>query len=82
MKFRTELKPRAEKDLKSIPKSDIAKIAERLQALENDLQGDVKKLSNHSPEYRMRSGNYRVLFEVVGDCIIVYRILHRKDAYK
>ena len=82
MKFRTELKPRAEKDLNSIPKSDVAKIAERLRALENNLQGDVKKLSNHSPEYRMRSGNYRALFEVVGDCIIIYRILHRKDAYK
>jgi len=46
------------------------------------MQGDVERLSNHSPEYRMRAGNYRALFEVVGGRIIVYRILHRKDAYR
>jgi len=82
MNYKVELKPRAEKDLKSLSKADIMRIAERLQLLEDGLRGDVKRLSNHTPEYRMRSGNYRALFEVVGDKIIVYRILHRKDAYR
>jgi len=82
MNYKVELKPRAEKDLKSLSKADIMRIAERLQLLEDGLRGDVKRLSNHAPEYRMRSGNYRALFEVVGDKIIVYRILHRKDAYR
>gem|GEM_PF-5414476 len=27
--------------------------------LEFDLRGDVKRLSNHFPEYRMRAGDYR-----------------------
>ena len=31
---------------------------------------------------RLRVGNYRVLFEVDGNMIVVYRILHRKDAYQ
>ncbi|MGB0742885.1 MAG: type II toxin-antitoxin system RelE family toxin [Opitutales bacterium] len=53
----------------------------RLELLEDDLQGDVKKLTNHTPEYRMRSGNYRVLFEIEEEKIVVYRILHRKEAY-
>ena len=82
MKYQVELKAKAEKDLKSLQKGDFAKVAERLQLLESDMQGDVKRLSNHSPEYRMRAGNYRALFEVVGGRIIVYRILHRKDAYR
>ena len=82
MKYQVELKAKAEKDLKSLQKGDFAKVAERLQLLESEMQGDVKRLSNHSPEYRMRAGNYRALFEVVGDRIIVYRILHRKDAYR
>jgi len=34
MKYRTELKPRAEKDLKTIPKGNLEKIVERLHALE------------------------------------------------
>ena len=82
MHYQVELKPKAEKDLKSLQKADIARISERFQLLENGMQGDVKRLSNHSPEYRMRCGNYRALFEVVGDKIIVYRILHRKNAYR
>ena len=82
MNYQVVLKPKAEKDLKSLQKGDIARVADRLHLLENDMQGDVKRLSNHSPEYRMRAGNFRALFEVVGDRIIVYRILHRKDAYR
>lgn len=82
MKYITELKPKAEKDLKALPEKDRIKLVERLRLLENDLGGDVKRLTNYTPEYRMRSGDRRVLFEVVGNQIIVYRILHRKDAYR
>ena len=32
--------------------------------MENDLAGDVKKLTNFTPEYRLSVGNYRVLFEI------------------
>ncbi|MBM3838372.1 MAG: hypothetical protein FJ398_10475 [Verrucomicrobia bacterium] len=42
----------------------------------------MKRLSNHFPEYRMRAGNWRVLFEVAGDRVVVYRIRHRRDAYR
>jgi len=76
-----ELKLKSIKDLKSIPKADAEKIVERIKLMENDLQGDVKKLTNHTPEYRMRAGNWRVLFEIENDKIIIYRILHRKEAY-
>jgi len=46
------------------------------------LSGDVKKLTNFTPEYRLRVGEYRILFEVENSKIIVYRILHRKDVYR
>ena len=82
MKYTTELKPRAIKDFKSIPISDRTRIVERIGLLEDDLQGDVKKLTNHTPEFRMRSGNWRVLFEIEETRIIIYRVLHRKEAYK
>ena len=81
MKYTSELKPKAIKDLKSIPLKERERIVGRIERIEDDLQGDVKKLTNHTPEYRMRSGNYRVLFEVEGERIVVYRILHRKEAY-
>lgn len=80
--YHVELKPKAVKDFKSLPKSDQEKVSLRLQAMENNLEGDVKRLTNHTPEYRMRSGNYRALFEIEGTKIIVYRILHRKEVYR
>ena len=54
MKYTSELKPKAIKDLKSIPLKERERIVARIEQMENDLQGDVKKLTNHTPEYRMR----------------------------
>ena len=82
MKYSVELARKAIKDLKAISKGDRAKIINRIEAMEDDLSGDVKKLTNHTPEYRMRSGNWRVLFEVEEERIIIYRVLNRKEAYR
>ena len=82
MKYTIELKPKAEKDLKGLSVLNRGRVVERLRWLEEDLRGDVKRLSNHSPEYRMRAGDYRVLFEVAESRIVVYRILHRGEAYR
>ena len=82
MTYRVELKPKAEKDLKAMSPSDRDRVLERLRWLEDGLRGDVKKLSNHLPEYRMRAGDWRALFEIADDRVIVYRILHRREAYR
>lgn len=82
MRYTTELKPKAVKDLKSISLKDRERIIDKVEALEDGLQGDVKKLTNYTPEYRLRSGVWRVLFEVEGSRIIVYRVLHRKETYR
>lgn len=50
--------------------------------MEDNLSGNIKKLTNYTPEYRMRSGNWRVLFEIEESRIIIYRILNRKEAYR
>ena len=81
MQYEIDFKPRALKDLKSLPKKVQRQIMERIEDLEDDLTGDVKKLTNFTPEYRLRVGKYRVLFEIEDDKVIIYRIRHRKDAY-
>jgi mRNA interferase RelE/StbE len=50
--------------------------------MEDNLKGDVKRLTNHTPEYRLRVGDYRVLFEIEGETIVVYRVRHRREAYR
>lgn len=82
MRYTAELKPKAVKDLKSIPLKDRKKIIERIDMMEDNLSGNIKKLTNYTPEYRMRSGNWRVLFEIEEARIIIYRILNRKEAYR
>lgn len=80
--YEIEIKPNAEKDLRAIDKKDAVRILEKLLSLENGLSGDIKKLTNFSPEYRLRIGNYRALFEIDGNSIIIYRVLHRQESYK
>lgn len=82
MQYEIEIRKRAEKDLASIPKSDAQYIADAIFSMKDGLVGDIKKLSNFSPEYRLRVGSWRILFEVSKKKIIIYRILHRKEAYR
>ena len=82
MDYTVSLKPRAQKDLKGLPKEIQQRTIEALEKLQDNLTGDVKKLTNHSPEYRLRVGRYRVLFEVEGSLVVVYRVLHRSKAYQ
>jgi len=83
MNFTVGLKPRASKDLRRIQKQDASRIADALERLADNLLGDVKRLTNFTPEYRLRVGQYRVLFEVENENeIVVYRIVHRREAYR
>ena len=81
MKYSVELKNTAIKDLRDIPRKDAARITEKLKLLEDDLKGDIKRLTNFTPEYRLRVGNWRILFEIEGLKVIVYRVKHRREAY-
>lgn len=45
------------------------------------LASDLKKLVAFKPRYRLRLGNFRVLFELELDEIVIHRIKDRRDAY-
>jgi len=49
--------------------------------MKNDLAGDVKRLTSSTPEFRLRVGDYRILFELQENKVVVYRVRNRKDAY-
>ncbi len=77
-----EIRSKAAKDLRRIPKHDGKRIAEAVMALRSGIKGDVKRLTNFTPEYRLRVGDWRVLFEANRDKVIIYRILHCREAYR
>lgn len=82
MKYEVQFKPTAIKDLKKIPQNLVRNILEKIEILQTDLQGDVKKLTNFTPEYRLRVGQYRILFEINQEKIVIYRVLHRSKSYQ
>jgi len=81
MRYRLEIKQEARKQLKALPKEKRRNVGRRLDALQVDLSGDVKKLTAKTHEYRLRVGSLRVLFTLENDLISVYAIKDRKKAY-
>jgi len=82
MKDDIQFKPKAVRDIEGLPSRMRARVLARIEEMSNDLKGDVKRLTNFTPEYRLRIGDYRVLFEIEEETIIIYRIRHRREAYR
>ena len=77
-----EIRKSAIKDLKQISEPFKTKIHNKILELKKfpNLQ-KITKLTNFEPAYRLRIGDYRVLFDVEENIIIIGRILHRKESY-
>lgn len=82
MDYRIEFTARATRDLDDLPAATREKVILRVYAMSRDLQGNVKRLTSFVPRYRLRVGDYRVLFDLSGDLITIYRVVHRRDAYR
>ncbi len=81
-RYQIQLQPQAWSDLDSLPERDARRVQTRIERLYENLAGDVKKLRSFKPGFRLRVGNWRVLFDVDEDRVVVYRILNRRDAYR
>ena len=77
-----EIRKSAIKDLKQISEPYKTTIHNKILELKKfpNLQ-NIKKLTNFEPAYRLRVGDYRVLFDVENELIIIGRVLHRKESY-
>ena len=83
-KYRIEIKKSAVKEIESLPRQEIKAILERISALaDNPRPHDSKKLS-HENKYRIRSGNYRIVYNIEDQILFVYvvKVGHRKDVYR
>ena len=74
---------KALKDLSKVHKIEVKKILSKIEELEKFPQApNLKKLTNFEPPYRLRVGNYRVLFDIEDNILTVYKVKHRKESYK
>ena len=73
------------KDIKNIPPDILSLIKTSIEELQNFPHlSNIKKLSSHPlADFRLRVGNYRILFDVDFDnnIIEILKIGHRRDVY-
>ena len=81
--YKLQIRKSAIKDMKHISEPFKTNIHDKILELkEFSNVSNIKKLTNFEPAYRLRVGNYRVLFDVVDDTVIIGRILHRQSSYQ
>ena len=77
-------KKSVQKDFDAIPKKDLTKILNRIEALaENPRPPGCEKLTGQD-RYRLRQGRYRILYSVQDDELTVWivKVAHRKHIYR
>lgn len=67
--------------IKFLKKQDLSTRKRIITAIENLPLGDVKKLQNE-PGYRLRVGDYRIIFDRNGNVLAVEKIDNRGQVYK
>jgi mRNA interferase RelE/StbE len=83
--YRLEWRRSASKDLRRIAAVDVSRIVAAAQALADDpFPPGCTKLSGSERSYRIRVGDYRILYDVFSDRLLieVVKVGHRKDVYK
>lgn len=83
-KYKIVIRSSARKELKKLPKEVIENIIPAIFGLaENPRPQGCKKLKGYADAYRIRIGDYRVVYMVEGDILVVtvVAVRHSKDAY-
>ena len=72
------------KDLRSLPREDVARILKRVEALREDPRGEGCIKLSAQERYRVRQGVYRIIYEIRENelIVMVVKIGHRSAVYK
>ena len=83
MDYRIDYKKSVAKDLKRIGKANAKRIMDKI---DKDLVHDADRVPALSGPFagmrKYRVGDYRVIFVIIDDCVLILRIQDRKDVYR
>jgi mRNA interferase RelE/StbE len=82
--YRVIVERSAEKDLRRLPLDLRFRVADALRSLANDPRPvGSRKLAETKHDWRIRVGDYRVIYEIADSIRVVrvYRVRHRREAY-
>ena len=83
--YKVSFASRVEKQLDKIPNKNYQNIITQISALSHNPRPDgCKKLTGFENIYRIRIGNYRVIYSIKDEIltVLVVKIGHRRDVYK
>ena len=82
--YSLEIKRSAAKELARRPKPGCARVTARIQALAHDPRPVGSEKLSGQERYRVRQGDYRILYEVKDDVLIVtvVQVGHRHEGYR
>jgi mRNA interferase RelE/StbE len=84
-RYRVEIKPSVQKDLRALPRPMVARALECIEKLaEEPLPRESLKLAGTERLYRVRVGDYRIVYEVDADnrLVLIHHVRHRREAYR
>ena len=71
--------------MKRLPKKELRRIKKKIDGLAENLPDPATtKMRGNNPFHRVRTGNYRIIYQILEDqiVILVVKVGHRKDIYK
>ena len=83
--YKIVLKPSVEKDLRSLPKSLLARVLRQIESLKDDpFSRRSLQLQDGEGLRRIRVGDYRVVYGVENakNVIVIHYVRHRRDVYR
>ena len=83
--YRIEWKPSAAKELKRLPRDIVPRVVKAVGELADEpFPLGVVKLQGSQFTYRIRVGDYRVIYTVVTNVLVIeiVRVRHRRDVYR
>jgi len=84
MKYTVEISGQARKQLTRLPKKEKEKILDKIDSLaDNPRPFGYKKLYYYTDFFRVRVGNYRVIYTIQDEqlVVVVIEVTDRRDAY-
>ena len=85
MKYKIEFSRAAEKQLADIPHGELKKISRKIDSLSlNPFPSGHEKMKGLSDLYRIRQGDYRILYSIVQDklVVLIVKIGRRREVYR
>jgi mRNA interferase RelE/StbE len=85
MSYEIQILPKATRQLKGLSIEVRQEVSRTIQLLANEPRPiGVKKLSGEKDIYRVRMGNYRVLYQIIDKVlvVVVVSIGHRREVYR